>query len=236
MILLTLDTNTEILSCSLTENETLLSEINIYNLKNHSINSISSIDSVLKNSNKTLNDIDGFVLSKGPASFTGLRISFSILKAFSFSLNKPMISLSSLDTLCYRENFNGVVVSIIDALRDEVYINSFCDKNNIIHNTYEGDIVHIKNISDYIVKKHGENKEILFTGDGVIKHYNFLKENFKNCFINKKQISSYDYALLGIEKFKLNMFDDSMTNSPSYIRVSQAQEMLLKNRKINNDK
>lgn len=228
MILLTLDTNTEILSCCLTENETLLSEINIYNSKNHSINSISSIDYVLKNSNKTLNDVDGFVLSKGPGSFTGLRISFSILKAFSFSLNKPMISLSSLDTICYRENFNGIVVSIIDALRDEVYINSFCNKNDIIHNTYEGDIVHIENISDYIFKKHGKNNEILFNGDGVIKHYKFLKENFKNCFINKKPTFSYDYALLGIEKFKLGMFDNKMTNSPSYIRVSQAQEMLIK--------
>lgn len=228
MTLLTLDTNTQILSCCLTKNENLLSEINIYNLKNHSINSISSIHSVLENGNLTLDNVDGFILSKGPGSFTGLRIAFSIIKAFSYSLNKPMISLSSLDTLCYRENFNGITCSIIDALRDEVYVNSFEDKNSIIYNNSEGTIVNIKNLSDYILKKHGENKEILFTGDGVNKHYNYLKENFKNPFINKKPISSYDYALLGVEKFKLGMFDDSKTNSPSYIRLSQAQEMLLR--------
>ena len=41
MLLLTLDTNTDILSCSITNNKKLISEINIYNLKNHSINSIN---------------------------------------------------------------------------------------------------------------------------------------------------------------------------------------------------
>ena len=108
MILLTLDTNSDILSACVTKNEKLLSEINIYNLKNHSINSINIIDCILKNSNIAINDVDGFILSKGPGSFTGLRIAFSIIKAFSFSLKKPMISLSSLDSLCFRENFNGI--------------------------------------------------------------------------------------------------------------------------------
>ena len=130
MLLLTLDTNTDILSCSITNNEKLISEINIYNLKNHSINSINTIDQVLKNSNLTLNEIDGFILSKGPGSFTGLRIAFSIIKAFSYSLNKPMISISSLDCLNFRENFNGITCSIIDALRDEIYINSFSNKES----------------------------------------------------------------------------------------------------------
>lgn len=229
MLLLTLDTNTDILSCSITKNEKLISEINIYNLKTHSINSINTIDAVLKNSNLTLNELDGFVLSKGPGSFTGLRIAFSIIKAFSYSLNKKMVSLSSLDTLSFRENFNGVTCSIIDALRNEVYINSYENKNDIITNSSIGDIVPIHSIREYIESKHGKGKDILFTGDTINEH--ILKELFPNAYINKKPITAYDYALLGLEKFKLNLYDDLLTSAPSYIRVSQAQEMLLKKAK-----
>ncbi len=235
MILLTLDTNTPIISCCVTNNETLLSGISIYNMKNHSINSIDIIDMTLKKSNLKLKDMDGFIISKGPGSFTGLRIAFSIIKAFSYSLNKPMISLSSLDSLCFRENFNGITCSIIDALRDEVYINSFSSKSLIPNNSNEGNIIHIDNIKDFLIKKHGNVEDILFTGDDTTKFEEKIKSYFNNPFFNKKPMTSYDYALLGIKKFKLNIFDDSKLSKPSYIRVSQAQETLLKNKngKIN---
>lgn len=235
MVLLTLDTNSDILSCCVTNNEKLLSEINIYNFKSHSVNSINIIDSVLKNSNLTINNVDGFILSKGPGSFTGLRIAFSIIKSFSFALKKPMISLSSLDSLCFRENFNGIVCSIINALRDEVYINSFSCKDEIIQNNFEGDLVHINNIQKYLESKYTNLDNLLFTGDGTLKFESQLKMLFPNSCINKKPISSYDYALLGLEKFKLNLFDDTFSSAPSYIRVSQAQEMLLNKNKPKND-
>lgn len=228
MILLTLDTSTEMLSCSITNNKKLISETSIYNLKSHSINSINVIDTALKNSNLTLKEMNGFVISNGPGSFTGLRIAFSIIKAFSYSLNKPMICLSSLDTLCFRENFNGVVCSIIDALRDEVYINSFDNKNSIIKNTHEGDLVHIDNVKSYLESKHKSIDNLLFTGYGLDKFENKLRETFPKALINNRLMTSYDYSILGAEKYALNLFENSKTCAPSYIRLSQAQEMLLK--------
>lgn len=227
MLLLTLDTNTDILSCSITKNEKLISETSIYNIKNHSINSINTIDTVLKNSNLTLNEIDCFILSKGPGSFTGLRIAFSIIKAFAYSLNKPMISLNSLDSLCFRENFNGITCSIIDALRDEVYINSFDNKESIIHNSHSGEIININNIKTYLEEKHKSIDNILFTGDSLNKFKDKIKNVFPKSYINEKPITAYNYALLGLEKFKLNLFDNINNSVPTYIRVSQAQEMLL---------
>ncbi len=233
MKLLTLDTNTSLMSCCITENENLISELNIFNFKNHSINSISTIDSVIKNSNLNLQDIDGFVLSKGPGSFTGLRIAFSIIKAFSFSLNKPMISISSLDCLGFRENFNGIVCAIMDALRNEIYVNSFSSKDEIVKNNFEGNIVHIDNLKKYLNEKHQNANEILFCGSDCEKFEIQIKSQFPKAFINKKPSTAYDYALLGFEKFKLNLFDDVFSSSPNYIRVSQAQEnLILKNNNL----
>ena len=227
MTLLSLDTNTEMISCSISNKEFLLSETNLYNNRKHSINSINIIDLTLKNSNLELKDIDGFVLSKGPGGFTGLRIAFSIIKSFSFSLNKPIISISSLDSLCFRENFDGIVCSIIDALRDEIYINSFSSKEEIIRNTYDGDIIHINEIKNYLENKHKTINNILFTGYNLSKFECKIKSLFSNCYMNKKLMTSYDYAILGLEKAKLNLFDDNKTSVPSYIRVSQAQENLI---------
>ncbi len=229
MKILTLDTNTDLLSACITEETKLVYEKTLYNLKRHSINSMDIIDSVLKESNMTLNDIDGFVISKGPGSFTGLRIAFSIIKAFSYSLNKPMVSLSSLDTLCFRENFNGVVCGVIDALRNEIYINSYLNKEDIKTNLYPGDIININEIKTYIENKHGKDRDILFTGESLDKFHPIINEYFPSAYLNKKPLTSYDYALLGLHKFKLNLIDDS-DSSPSYIRVSQAQEMLFKNK------
>lgn len=230
-MILTLDTNTDILSCSITKEKELISEISISNIKNHSIKSIDIIDNCLKNSNITLNDIDCFVISKGPGSFTGLRIAFSIIKAFCFSLKKPMISISSLESLSFRENFNGITCSIMNALRGDVYINSYENKNSIIHSHFEDEIIKSSEISHYIKNKHNSTSNILFTGDGTNIYKEILLKDFKNAYLNETPMTSYNYALLGYEKFKLGLFDDINSSVPTYIRVSQAQEMLLKKRK-----
>ena len=80
------------------------------------------IDNLLKDSNLTIDDIDGFAVSKGPGSFTGLRIGMATIKGLSFGSDKPYVSISSLDALAYSLiNFDGPICPIMDALRDSVY-------------------------------------------------------------------------------------------------------------------
>jgi tRNA threonylcarbamoyladenosine biosynthesis protein TsaB len=88
------------------------------------------IDKYLKKLSLKLNMFDAFVVGKGPGSFTGLRISYSIVKALSIALKKPVITIGSFMSLAYpfRKKEAGIAV-IADARRNLIYAASFMAKN-----------------------------------------------------------------------------------------------------------
>jgi len=75
-------------------------------------------------------DFDIFVIGCGPGSFTGLRVSFSIVKAFSIATGKPIISLSSFFSCAwpFKDNFKDIAV-ICDARKNLIYYGSFRSQN-----------------------------------------------------------------------------------------------------------
>jgi len=93
----------------------------------------SYIEKSLKKVSCYLDDIDCFVIGSGPGSFTGLRISFAIVKAFMVSLEKPVIAMSSFFSCAYqsKRTYNKIVV-ISDARRNLYYSVCFERKGNYI--------------------------------------------------------------------------------------------------------
>lgn len=80
------------------------------------------IEKFLSEKKLKLNDFDAFVVGAGPGSFTGLRISFSIVKAFSLALKKPVISLGSFYSLAYKvRKISSKIAVFSDAGRDLIY-------------------------------------------------------------------------------------------------------------------
>ena len=118
MKILSIDSSTECASCAVLEDSKLLGEINFNNKKQHSIILMPMVDNLLKNLQLSVTDLDGFVVSKGPGSFTGLRIGMSMIKGLSQGTKKPFVSVSSLDALAYNMAYSqGIVCPILDALR-----------------------------------------------------------------------------------------------------------------------
>lgn len=69
-----------------------------------------------------ISDIDYFCAGVGPGSFTGLRVGLATVKALSWSLNKPVVGISSLDILAQNAGKDSsFVIPVIDAKRDMVY-------------------------------------------------------------------------------------------------------------------
>ena len=88
------------------------------------------IEKSLNKSRVKLNDFDAYVIGAGPGSFTGLRISFSIIKAFAIALNKPVISLGSFYSCAYPfRNKKEKIAVISDARRNLIYFASYKSKN-----------------------------------------------------------------------------------------------------------
>ena len=94
------------------------------------------IDAVLKEAHVKPEALNAIAVSKGPGSYTGLRIGVSSAKGLCFALNKPLISIATLKSLAHQIKIdNGVIVSMIDARRMEVYSSIFDVDYNQIRDT-----------------------------------------------------------------------------------------------------
>ena len=93
------------------------------------------IDSVLKNSKISPNDLSAISVSKGPGSYTGLRIGVASAKGLCFALDIPLISIETLEILSQNVFNKGIVIPCLDARRMEVYSAVFNNKNDRIRDT-----------------------------------------------------------------------------------------------------
>ncbi len=83
-----------------------------------------------------IGDLDAVAVSKGPGSYTGLRIGVSAAKGLCFSLDIPLISIPTLDLLAAKlEDKKGVFIPMLDARRMEVYSAVFDEDLNQIRET-----------------------------------------------------------------------------------------------------
>ena len=112
-----------------------------------------------------LKDIDAIALSKGPGSYTGLRIGTATAKGLCFSLDIPLISVSTLKTMAFSmKQYSSVDLycPMIDARRDEVFCGLYDNQNNEIRKV-QADIVDDSTYLSFLDRK------ILFFGNGAQK-------------------------------------------------------------------
>lgn len=235
MRVLSIDTATEAASCAVLEDNKLLGEINFSFGKQHSVILIPMIDKLLSSLHMDIDSIDGFVSSKGPGSFTGLRIGMSTIKGLSFGANKPFISVSTLDALAYNLAYSkGLICPILDALRNNVYTAFY---------TFEGE--ELKRISDYLVisidelidrVKHEES--VYFIGDGTVKFKDILKSSIPSSYFAPAHLNLARASALGELGLKLlnsGIKEDLNTSTPIYLRKSQAEREYDKKMGLNNE-
>ncbi|HPW97793.1 MAG TPA: tRNA (adenosine(37)-N6)-threonylcarbamoyltransferase complex dimerization subunit type 1 TsaB [Flavobacterium sp.] len=87
------------------------------------------IEEILKETNTNFQELKAVAISKGPGSYTGLRIGVSAAKGICYALNIPLISVDTLQVLAKQAKIDeGIIIPMLDARRMEVYSAVF-DKN-----------------------------------------------------------------------------------------------------------
>jgi len=120
-------------SAAIIENEKVIASSFVNVKLTHSQTLMPMVEEMLKSAKVSLSEIDGFAVSYGPGSFTGIRIGISAIKGLALPLNKPCVGVSTLDTIAENYRFqNTVICACMDARCNQVYNALYMAKNGII--------------------------------------------------------------------------------------------------------
>jgi len=170
------------------------------------------IQDVLNQCSTKLIQLDAIAVSKGPGSYTGLRIGVSAAKGLCYSLDIPLISVLTLQSLAHQINpKRGFIVPMLDARRMEVYSAIYNFKHELIRDT-EAQILDDHSFQDIL-----NNDEVCFIGSGVEKTKELIQH--KNAkFIEDKLPSANEMSKLSYDKYKIDDIENVAYFEPFYLK------------------
>jgi tRNA threonylcarbamoyladenosine biosynthesis protein TsaB len=226
MKILAVDTATQHCSVAVCQDLSLLAETTLLRRQTHSKHLLKMIHQTISMAGINLNKIDGFAVTRGPGSFTGLRIGLSCIKGMAYALNKPLVSVSSLEILATQAmvtiNNNPLLICpLLDARKKEVYFAGFRYLNNKL----------IQQIPEMVLSPEKIALQIdepsLFIGDGALLYKDILTNAFKDAAYfpppQQNYIRAHTVAILAFERFQKGDTDSLSSLVPQYIRQSDAE-------------
>jgi len=166
-IILNIETATDIGSVCLSSGEEILANIKCATPFSHSKETTLMIERCLKEAGRTLEDIDAIAISRGPGSYTSLRIGTSIAKGMCYALDKPMIAVDTLQSMAFAAKKiaeGDCYIPMIDARRMEVYT-AFYDAQMVCEAATHALIMDETSFERALAAK----KRIVFAGNGAEK-------------------------------------------------------------------
>ncbi len=169
------------------------------------------IEDILKEAGITVQDLKAIAISKGPGSYTGLRIGVSAAKGLCYALQIPLISVDTLQVLAQKvTQSDGLIVPMIDARRMEVYSAVF-DSNHKKIMEVQAEVLTENSYAEM-------TETVYFVGDCQEKCQTVLtKENF--VFLPEIVFpSANEMSPISFEKFTQNDFEDVAYFEPFYLK------------------
>ncbi len=224
MKILAIESSGEAASVAVVADQGLLGEYNLNYKKQHSVLLMPMIEELLKNLQLSVQELDGFVVSKGPGSFTGLRIGMATAKGLAMGTSKPCVSISSLDALADSIfTRDGIICAMMDALRGNVYCCLYRHTESGLTSLGDYMVISLEELSE-LLKEYQEH--IYFVGDGAALHKDYLKASISNCILPPNHLNiprASALGELGLKALAKGIKDDINTSSPIYLRKPQAE-------------
>jgi tRNA threonylcarbamoyladenosine biosynthesis protein TsaB len=225
--LLTIDTSTPAGSVALSRGEELVGEVLLNLRSTHSDRLLPAVQQLLLEAALKLEDLDAFGVVLGPGSFTGLRVGVATVKGLALATGKPVVGVSSLQTLALQLPYPAYPLSVwLDARKQEVYVGRYhweggrpvaLDKERVAP-------------PEQLLEQIAE--DMLFIGSGAAAYRSLIvrrlgsRAHFVPWPLQQPRASSAAAlaldALRNQETISLEMLE------PSYIRLSEAEIMLAK--------
>jgi len=225
MKILGIDSSGLVASVALVNDDELVGEYTINFIKTHSQTLLPMLDELAKMIDLDLNDLDAIAVAAGPGSFTGLRIGSATAKGLALALNKPIISVSTLEALAYNlYETDAVVCPIMDARRNQVYTAIYRFEEGSMKAVWEPRAISVEELMD---KLNELDENVIFTGDGIPVYRNMIAESlqvkyfFAPAHLARQRAGAL--ASLGGIFFNEGRYESGKEHQPVYLRLSQAE-------------
>jgi len=213
-MILCIETATPVCSVALCHDGKLLDKEESSDIKSHASNLTVFIGNILGRSSMAADNLDAVAVSKGPGSYTGLRIGVSAAKGIAYGAGIPMIAVATTELMYHGAKQGGeydFYCPMIDARRMEVYTA-----------VYDSSGREIKSVSAEVITENSfkeilEKGKTLFFGDGASKCKKLIKHP-SACFDESFRISSEYMCGPAQESFDKKIFQDVAYFEPYYLK------------------
>ena len=171
------------------------------------------IDEILKENDLKINNLDAIAISKGPGSYTGLRIGVSAAKGLCFAQDIPLISVPTLSALAKQidPKEGAQIIPMLDARRMEVYSAVFDSAFNQIRAT-KAEVLSEESFQEELAKG-----KVYFIGNGVAK-FREICEHPNAEFIEDRLPSAKEMCSIAYYKYKISDIEDVAYFEPYYLK------------------
>lgn len=231
MKILALDSSGLVASVAVMEDEKLLAEYTVNYKKTHSQTLLPMLNEAAKMIDLDLQSIDAIAVAGGPGSFTGLRIGSATAKGLGLALNKPIVSVPTVDALAW--NLYGssyVICPMMDARRNQVYTGIYrfaCEPGS-----QEMEFVTIQEqypaaLEEIAARLNELGEPVMLLGDGIPVYKEQLEQlltvpyQFAPAHMSRQRASAV--AALGMRYIKEGKTETAAEHKPDYLRLSQAE-------------
>lgn len=225
MKILGIDSSGMVASAAVTADNTLVAEFTVNNKQTHSQTLLPMIDQVIQMSGIALQEMDAIAIAAGPGSFTGLRIGASTAKGLGLALDKPIVSVPTLEGMAYRlAGSDGLICPMMDARRNQVYTGIYrvsADKLDVVADQKAVDVREIlQELAEY-------QEAVIFLGDGVPVYQETIAECYQGEYqlapLHLSRQSAAAVAALGEIYYRQGRIETAQEHRPVYLRKSQAE-------------
>ena len=218
-LILQIETATTVCSVALAQDGKVLAvkEVNERNIHAELITLF--IADVLAHAGKQVTDLNAVAVSKGPGSYTGLRIGVSTAKGLCYALDIPLIAINTLEAMAsgaaaFKSQYlnNALLCPMIDARRMEVYMSLIASDGQIMKPTAA------EIIDGHTFAAFSAEQQIVLFGDGAEKCRNVLSQRENMVFLPQFVNSATQLTAQALTKFKNADFEDIAYFEPYYLK------------------
>ena len=225
MKILAIDSSGLVASVAVLEDGALLAEYTVNYKKTHSQTLLPMLDAAVEMIDLDLQTLDAIAVAGGPGSFTGLRIGSATAKGLGLALEKPLISVPTVDALAY--NLYGVrdlICPMMDARRSQVYTGIYRFEKGELVVVMDQKAVSVAELAEQL-NRLGE--PVILLGDGMTVYREKMSELLSVPFseapphLNRQRAGAL--GALAMKYYAEGKIQTAGEHQPDYLRLSQAE-------------